>query len=67
MRPKGKNGGKMKPRALRDLAKEYLGLSIQQGEHDPAVDARTAMELYKREINEWEKSLHAPQRKIKGT
>jgi RNA exonuclease 4 len=32
---KGKEGGKMKPRALRELAKQHLNLTIQQGEHDP--------------------------------
>jgi len=57
MRPKGSNGGKMKPRSLKDLAKQFLGLTIQDGEHDPGVDARTAMELYKRCIEDWEKSL----------
>ena len=25
----------MKPRALRDLTKQYLGITIQEGEHDP--------------------------------
>ena len=49
----------MRPRSLKDLAREFLGLSIQDGEHDPAIDARTAMELYKRAIVEWEKSLHS--------
>ena len=51
-------GNKYKPRALRDLAKQYLQTTIQDGEHDPGVDARTAMELYKLEYNNWEKCLN---------
>lgn len=35
MRALGTGGGKLRPRALRDLAKEHLGLEIQRGEHDP--------------------------------
>ena len=27
--------GKMRPRSLRELTKQYLGLTIQDGEHDP--------------------------------
>jgi RNA exonuclease 4 len=27
--------GKLRPRALRDLTKQHLGLVIQAGEHDP--------------------------------
>ena len=30
-----------------------LGTIIQEGEHDPGVDARTAMELYKLRLVEW--------------
>ena len=50
-------GNKFKPRALRDLAKQYLQITIQEGEHDPGIDARTAMELYKLEYDNWEKGL----------
>ena len=35
MRPHGRKGGKFKPRALRDLTKQHLKLTIQVGEHDP--------------------------------
>ncbi len=31
--------GKLKPRALRHLAAEQLGLTIQEGEHSPVDDA----------------------------
>ena len=34
MRPQGKDGGKLKPRKLKDLAKEVLGMEIQDGKHD---------------------------------
>jgi DNA polymerase III alpha subunit (gram-positive type) len=34
------------PRRLRNLAKEYLKENIQEGSHDPAIDARAAMLLY---------------------
>ena len=35
MRPHGKKGGKFKPRALRDLSRQFLNQVIQTGEHDP--------------------------------
>ena len=34
------------PRRLRNLAKEYLKETIQEGSHDPEIDARAAMLLY---------------------
>jgi hypothetical protein len=34
MRPHGKDGGKLRPRKLRELAKEVLGMEIQDGTHD---------------------------------
>ena len=45
------------PNALRNLAKEKLGITIQDGEHDPGVDARTAMMLYRECRLQWEQSL----------
>lgn len=39
-------GRKAKPRALRHLAREELGLTIQAGEHSPVDDARAALYLY---------------------
>jgi hypothetical protein len=35
VQPHGQVGGKMRPRSLRELTKQYLGLTIQEGEHDP--------------------------------
>ena len=45
---------KSKTPGLKRLAREILGLDIQQGEHDSVEDARIAMELYKRVRKEWE-------------
>ena len=46
----------LRPRRLRDLARVYLGVSIQQQgqEHDSLVDARAAMLLYKEVQSEWD-------------
>jgi hypothetical protein len=44
-------------RSLRKLALQYLDRTIQTGEHDPAVDATAAMDLYKLKRAEWENSL----------
>jgi len=65
MKPRGKNGGKLRPRKLRDLAKEKLNIDIQvDGEaHSSIDDARTAMELYKIERIAWEKSISSSRRK----
>jgi DNA polymerase III epsilon subunit-like protein len=58
MRVKNKFG-KLRPRALRDLTQEFLGKTIQQGEHDSAEDARCAVFLYRLKMLEWETSLRA--------
>lgn len=57
MRPHPSKPGKFKPRSLKDLTQQHLGMSIQKGEHDPAEDARCAMMLYRRCREEWEASL----------
>lgn len=41
-------GRRPKPRALRHLALEHLGLTIQAGEHSPVDDARAALYLYQK-------------------
>jgi hypothetical protein len=41
-------GGKRKPRALRHLAEQELGLIIQQGQHSSVDDARAALYLYQK-------------------
>jgi hypothetical protein len=40
--------GRNKPKALKHLAQEHLGTTIQSGEHSPVEDARTALLLYQR-------------------
>ena len=47
MRP-AQPGRKPRPRALRHLAFEELGLGIQEGEHSPVEDARSALYLYQK-------------------
>ena len=48
---------KYRPRALRELAKDFLNTTIQGGEHDPSEDARTAVMLYRLKMHEWEREL----------
>lgn len=52
-------GRKPKPKALRVLAKEELGLSIQDGAHSPVDDARAALYLYHKHRKEWEAAAKA--------
>jgi hypothetical protein len=49
------SGGRGRPRKLAALAKEHLGLTIQEREHDPAEDARAALALYSKFRGEWER------------
>lgn len=49
--------GKFKPKKLKDLAREHLGMTIQGGEHTPDEDAQAAMLLYKAKRKEWEANL----------
>ncbi|CAM9728456.1 unnamed protein product [Ectocarpus fasciculatus] len=55
----GKAGGKLRPRSLKLLSQEHLDRPIQTGQHNPAEDAKAAMDLYKIARFEWEKSLSA--------
>lgn len=59
MRPSGRGGGKMRPRKLRDLVKQHLGLDIQvQGEEHCSIDdARATMKLYQFAKEEWDREL----------
>uniref|UniRef100_A0A6U3UEZ7 RNA exonuclease 4 n=1 Tax=Ditylum brightwellii TaxID=49249 RepID=A0A6U3UEZ7_9STRA len=62
---RGRNGGKLRPRKLRDLTKQFLKRDIQvQGEsHDSIDDAKAAMDLYKVVRVQWEKDI---QSRLKG-
>ena len=53
-------GRKPKPRRLRDLAAEVLGLTIQGGAHSPLDDARAALYLYQHARKEWEAAAKKP-------
>ena len=59
MKPHPKKENKFRPRKLKDLAKDFLGVEIQTGDegHDPSEDARTAVMLYKSRMQEWERHL----------
>lgn len=52
-----------RPRALRDLAAEILGVKIQQKEHCSVEDARAALFLYQRFKKEWERSIREKRKK----
>ena len=43
--------------SLKRLAKEFLGIDIQQGAHDSVDDARVTMLLYRAHKNDWENYL----------
>ena len=69
MRATGRSGGKLRPRKLRDLVLENLGLKIQvEGEsHCSIDDARASMELFKSVKGQWEKELAAKSKTKRGT
>ncbi|CAA7402551.1 unnamed protein product [Spirodela intermedia] len=49
--------GEGRRRALRDLAAQILGITIQQGEHCPVEDAKAAMLIYQKHKKTWEKHM----------
>lgn len=51
------SGGKPRPKALKVLAAEELGLNIQTGEHSPVDDARAALYLYHKHKKAWDQLL----------
>ena len=53
-------GGKRRPRALKLLSQQELGLSIQEGQHSSIDDARAALYLYQKHAGVWEKALKTP-------
>eukprot|EP00941_MAST-03F_sp_MAST-3F-sp1_P005535 g5535.t1 len=59
------NGRRARPKALRQLTKELLGVQIQDGAHSPVIDARAALELYKKYRKQWENNLKMRAKKSK--
>lgn len=49
--------GKRRARKLRDLAKEHVGLNIQESEHSSVEDARAALFVYLKHRVGWESTL----------
>lgn len=45
-------GGKRRPKALKQLAQQELGLTIQEGQHSSVDDARAALYLYQKHAGE---------------
>ena len=44
-------------RKLRHITNEFLGLKIQDGEHDPCEDARAALLLYQRYQKQFDEAV----------
>jgi RNA exonuclease 4 len=51
--------GVSQPRRLKDLTKEFVGATIQTGEHDSIEDARAAMALHSLVRTEWDQWIEA--------
>lgn len=68
MRPSGRGGGKMRPRKLRDLVKQHLGLDIQvAGEaHCSIDDAQATMKLFHFAKDEWDREIASKQKGVAG-
>mmetsp|Transcript_6670 Transcript_6670/g.9604 ORF Transcript_6670/g.9604 Transcript_6670/m.9604 type:complete len:403 (+) Transcript_6670:60-1268(+) len=66
MRSAGRNGGKLRPRKLKDLVKENTSKSIQiEGQaHSSIEDAQGAMELFKVVREKWEKDLEKKKKEM---
>jgi len=45
-------GGKRRPKALKQLSQQELGLAIQEGQHSSVDDARAALYLYQKHAGE---------------
>lgn len=65
MKARGTGGGKLRPRKLKELAEEYLGLKIQvEGEaHSSIDDAQATMQLYRHVRSEWELDIVTKRKK----
>jgi len=54
---KAQPGSRALPHKLKYLAWRELNWKIQDGEHDPYIDARAALELYRKHSKVWEQSI----------
>ncbi len=52
--------GQFQSQSLKYLAKRYLGKEIQEGSHNPAEDARTAMALFRMFESDWNAKQAGP-------
>ncbi|XP_014775037.1 RNA exonuclease 4 [Octopus bimaculoides] len=51
--------------SLKMLAREVLGITIQQGSHNSVIDAQVAMKLYMKHRKDWESRLKHKKLKLK--
>jgi len=42
---------------LKKLSKDFLGHTIQEGQHNPIIDARAALALYRINERDWENTV----------
>jgi len=58
----------LRPKSLKTLVKDVLGIDIQQSAHNSVEDARCVLAIYKRYRKDWEKHVynvyHSKQKKI---
>ncbi|CAD7695034.1 unnamed protein product [Ostreobium quekettii] len=59
-------GGIFETVSLKKLALSELGMSIQEGEHNPVEDARAALYLYHKHRDAWEQELAVKKAKMAG-
>lgn len=52
--------------SLKKLSKEILSVDIQKGEHDSTIDAKCALQLYKKHRAAWERSLKKLKKRVEN-
>ena len=61
-----REGAKLRARALRHVAADELGVTIQEAEHSPLDDSRAALYVYQKHSEVWEAGLRAGVFKVRG-